>query len=326
VEDNPINQEVAREILEGRGVTVDLAVNGGEAVERVTSSGVTYDAVFMDVQMPVMDGLEATRRIRTYMAFDSLPIIAMTASAMASDRDLCFQAGMNDQVNKPIDVPELFATLRRWARPESFTLFEAAGKALVEDEEPGLLEHIHGIDVPRALQRLGNTFLLRKLLISFRNENMETMKNLRAALAQGDNQLAQRIVHTVKGVGGNLCATGLSAAALSLEQAMKGADADAQQSSMAELEEAKVETIGESNESPPEELLINRERIVPLVRELAALLEANNLTALNVWEQLKPLIAGVNRDKLDSTINGLNFKDGGMILVAISEDMGIELP
>jgi PAS domain S-box-containing protein len=339
VEDNPINQEVAREILEGRGVRVDVACNGAEAVERIISSGISYDAVFMDVQMPVMDGLEATRRIRADMAFESLPIIAMTASAMTNDLDLCLQAGMNDQVTKPINVPELFATLRRWIRPEAFTTFETVGEPPATDEMSGFPEHISGIDVPKAFQRLGSAFLLRKLLISFRKENMETAKILREALAKGDSQLAQLIVHTVKGVGGNLGATELSSASLTLEEAIKRGDADFLQSSLAAfeqklchlldsiraMEETEVESAGEPDKSPSEELPVDRERIALLTRELLTLMEANNMNALGVWEQLKPLLACVNPEKLDAAMNSLNFRDAGMILGDIGEAIGIEL-
>ncbi len=339
VEDNLINQEVAREILEGHGVMVDVAGNGVEAVERITRSGVTYDAVFMDVQMPVMDGLEATTLIRACPEFASLPIIAMTASAMTNDLDLCLQAGMNDQVTKPIDVPGLFATLRRWVRPEAFTPFEPAGELPVKGGEPGLPEAIPGIDLPKALQRLGNAFLLRKLLSSFRQENLETMRILREALAQEDKELARRIVHTVKGVGGNLCATGLSSAALVLEQALNGEDAGTQQSSIEAFEqnlsqllvsirimEEEAEPVGASEKPPAATLPVERERVALLTRELLTLLDANNMNALGVWEQLKPLLAGVNLEKLEAAMSSLNFKDAGRFLRDIADILEIELP
>ncbi len=335
VEDNLINQEVAREIFEGRGVKVDVAGNGAEAVALITTPGTTYDAVFMDVQMPVMDGLEATRLIRSDKAFDSLPIIAMTASAMTCDHDLCMQAGMNDQVTKPIDVPELFATLHRWIRPEAFT---SAATVRIAAPQPAI-DNIPGIDLQQALKRLGSASFLKKLLLGFRRENHETMKTIHAALAIGDSQLARRIVHTVKGVGGSLGATELSNAALTLEEAMKGGDADFLRSSLAvfeillcqvlnsirTMEDSEDGSVGKPDESLPMELSADRERIGPLARELASLLETNSMTSLDVWEELKPLLTGVNLDKLDAAINGLNFRNGGMILVAISEDIGIEL-
>ncbi|MCM2358769.1 MAG: ATP-binding protein [Geobacteraceae bacterium] len=340
VEDNPINQEVAREILEGRGVQVDVAGNGAEAVELLTSSGICYDAVFMDVQMPVMDGLEATRRIRADKAFKTLPIIAMTASAMPSDLDLCLRAGMNDQVTKPIDVPELFAALRRWTRPDAVTTFEPFGEALVAGEEPGLPDHLPGIDLSGALRRLGSAPFLRRLLLSFRKENRETRDRLRSALARGDRELARRIVHTVKGVGGNLDLTDLCGTALALEQALQGEDAGTLQSALAEfeeklsrvlevigtLEQAAAATAGTPEKPLPDTPPVDRERIAPLARELATLLDANNMNALGVWAQLKPMLAGTAPERLEAAMNGLDFRAARKILGTISEAVKIDLP
>ncbi len=116
-EDNNINQEVAREILEGWGITVDIAGNGAMAIEMLGRADISYDVVLMDLQMPVMDGLEAATLIRKSARHTNLPIIAMTASAMSDDRDRCINAGMNDHVTKPIDIEELFSTLVRWLSP-----------------------------------------------------------------------------------------------------------------------------------------------------------------------------------------------------------------
>jgi two-component system sensor histidine kinase/response regulator len=114
VEDSKLNQIVAKGILAETGVAVDVADNGEIAVAKVRER--PYDIVLMDMQMPVMDGITATKAIRADARFAGLPIVAMTANAMASDRDACLAAGMNDHVAKPIDPQELFATLRRWVR------------------------------------------------------------------------------------------------------------------------------------------------------------------------------------------------------------------
>lgn len=335
VEDSRINQEVAREILEGRGVRVDIAWNGAEAVKRIFTSGNSYDAVFMDVQMPVMDGLEATRLIRANRAFASLPIIAMTASVMASDLEQCVQAGMSDQVTKPINVPEMFATLRKWVKPNIFVPTVAIERV----PSKAAIVNIAGIDLQQAIKRLGSASFLRKQLLNFRLENIETLKNIRAALANEDSQLAARIVHSVKGVGGNLGTTDLCAAALALEEAMKGANEDALQSSLASfelklsqvlesihaMEETEVEAGVESDESLPEELPLDQERIATLTRVLAALLEANNMNALGVWEQLKPLFYGMERDKLDAAINNLNFQNAANLIKVVAANLKIPL-
>ena len=115
VEDNEFNQQVAMELLADGGVVVEIAENGAVAVDKVKAGGI--DLVLMDMQMPVMDGVTATREIRK-LGFDALPIIAMTANAMQADRDKCLEAGMNDHLAKPIDPDEMFATLARWRRAE----------------------------------------------------------------------------------------------------------------------------------------------------------------------------------------------------------------
>jgi two-component system, sensor histidine kinase and response regulator len=117
VEDNEINQEVALGQLEDAKVQVDLAENGEVAVRMVKDN--QYDLVLMDMQMPVMDGIEATRAIRSDARFDDLPIIAMTANAMSADRDRCLEAGMNDHIAKPIEPQELFMMLTQWIRSGS---------------------------------------------------------------------------------------------------------------------------------------------------------------------------------------------------------------
>jgi len=117
VEDDPVNQEVSRKLLNNRGIEADIAANGREAIEKLERTA--YDAVLMDVQMPVMDGFEATRAIRSMERFRKLPIIAMTAYAMKGDKERCIEAGMNDYIHKPLDFDLLFATLRKWISPAS---------------------------------------------------------------------------------------------------------------------------------------------------------------------------------------------------------------
>jgi CheY-like chemotaxis protein len=116
VEDNEVNQLVATSILKKAGLNVKVANNGREAVEMVQKDH--YDLVLMDIQMPEMDGLEATQVIRGLDGFDALPIVAMTAHAMSGDKEMSLKSGMNDHVNKPIDVQELFKTLAKWLPKE----------------------------------------------------------------------------------------------------------------------------------------------------------------------------------------------------------------
>jgi signal transduction histidine kinase/CheY-like chemotaxis protein len=255
VEDNEINQQVAKEILEGAGLNVTLANNGQEGVNAVKEN--EYDAVLMDIQMPVMDGYQATRKIREWeqeirgqrtevrsqKAEDrvqtsnlqpptsSLPIIAMTAHAMAGDEDKSLQAGMNGHVTKPIDPDQLFATLQKWIKPcekrvqrqqpEISVEGPEAAQAIPEEEE--LPESLPGFDLTDGLKRLqGNTRLYRKLLLNFATDYCEVANEIREALDAEDFEHAHSLVHNLKGLAGNLSATDLQAATVNLEKLVKG--------------------------------------------------------------------------------------------------------
>jgi CheY-like chemotaxis protein len=167
VEDNEINRQVAKEILAGAGFVVELAGNGLEAIERVSDTATPFDALLMDIQMPVMDGFEATRNIREGLQNGILPIIAMTAHVMESDRQSCFQAGMNDYVPKPIDPDQLIATITYWTKTRVGTPPVAQ-----KSEKPRptityeLPDSLRGVNIETALKRMsGNKQLLIKLLL-----------------------------------------------------------------------------------------------------------------------------------------------------------------
>ena len=229
VEDNEINQQVAREILEGAGLKVTLANDGREAVNAVKEN--EYDAVLMDVQMPVMDGYTATREIRKDERFKELPIIAMTAHAMAGDEDKSLESGMNGHVTKPIDPDQLFATLQKWIQPSEKRAQVQQPEVPVErieadkvvPEENELPEFLPGFDLAAGLERLmGNKRLYRKLLVDFGTKYIETAGDIRDALDTKDFEQAHSLVHNLKGLAGNLEAGDLQATAANLEKLVKG--------------------------------------------------------------------------------------------------------
>jgi PAS domain S-box-containing protein len=243
-EDNEINRQVAKEILVGAGLNVFLANDGREAVSAVREDD--YDAVLMDIQMPVMDGYQATRAIRDDPRFNDLPIIAMTAHAMAGDREKCLAAGMDDHVTKPIDPAQLFSTLGKWIRPERDSSkaeseetpmpreeAEEASARLsepirAESEEEYLPEFLSGFDLATGLERLqGNRRLYRKLLLDFAANYSGVVDEVREALAAGDVDRARSLVHNLKGVAGNLSATNLLAAAVEMEKLVRKGEEDA---------------------------------------------------------------------------------------------------
>jgi signal transduction histidine kinase/CheY-like chemotaxis protein len=250
VEDNEINQQVAKEILEGAGLNVALASNGQEAVNAVKENN--YDAVLMDVQMPIMDGYQATRKIREWETevrkqraedrsqdsvhspqFSELPVIAMTAHAMAGDEQKSLEAGMNDHITKPIDPEQLFATLQKWIKQDAERA--ASQKSALADapaepdqavpEEEDLPESLPGFGLADGLKRLqGNKRLYRKLLLNFATDYDAAANDIREALDAKDFEHAHSLVHNLKGMAGNLAATELQAAAVNLEKLVKGVE------------------------------------------------------------------------------------------------------
>jgi CheY-like chemotaxis protein/HPt (histidine-containing phosphotransfer) domain-containing protein len=214
-EDNEMNQQVAEELLRGAGLEVVTVDNGAEAV-RAAEAG-AFDLVLMDLQMPEMDGLEATRRLRANPALRSLPILAMTANAMSGDRDRCLAAGMNDHIAKPIDPDALFAALETWLRGSLPAAARAGGSG-----PSRLPAQLPGIDVADGLLRVsGNEALFRRLLAQFPDNQGECVARIREALAAGDREAAARHAHTLRGVAGNLGAKALADLSARVEQQVK---------------------------------------------------------------------------------------------------------
>ncbi|MHC1741814.1 MAG: response regulator [Syntrophobacteraceae bacterium] len=234
VEDNHINQQVAREILSGAGAVVQTADDGMSAIKRLHEK--SFDVVLMDVQMPVMDGLRATRMIRLNPALRDLPIVAMTAHAMRGDRELCLEAGMDDYITKPIDRRELLVTLRKWVKPgdPNSSLEDDVGYRLEKDVPAvvAILKEVGGragVDVEEALERFGgDESLFEKVFTSLLDTFPNLIPELRDELKRGETQAAAMRVHTLKGVAGNLSAKPLFEAARELEQIIR----DGQESSL----------------------------------------------------------------------------------------------
>jgi PAS domain S-box-containing protein len=221
-EDNEINQQVAREILEQAGFVVSVVGNGRDAVSAVANA--PFDAVLMDIQMPVLDGLAATREIRAAASRPgrSTPIIAMTAHAMAGDAEKSAAAGMNDHITKPITPDQLFAALKKAIRRREGLGAGAPARAAtsVDGQAVELPDALPGIDVADGLGRLGgNRKLYRDILIRLANDFANADTTLERLVAAGQLDEAQRLAHSLKGVSANVGAHALSAAAASAEAA-----------------------------------------------------------------------------------------------------------
>ncbi|MEO5352388.1 MAG: response regulator [Magnetococcus sp. XQGC-1] len=224
VDDHEINQQIACELLKQVGIRVSSAANGVQAVEQIRQN--SFDLVLMDIQMPGMDGLEATREVRRLTSRRDLPIVAMTAHAMRGDRERSLAAGMNDHVTKPIDPDQLYTLLLRWIPARSVPQQSAEPAPPVVQpagwnrrQQEWLTEA--GLDWAEGLARVGgNEQVYRQILRRFSQGHQQTVADLRLALERGERMAARRLVHGVRGVAANLGVRQLAAAAGDLEQAI----------------------------------------------------------------------------------------------------------
>ena len=223
VEDNEINQQVAQELLESFGITVTVAENGEEAIARLQEE--QFDGVLMDMQMPVMDGITATREIRKNPLFAKLPIIALTANVYVSEQNAFLAAGMNDHIGKPLDPDRLVATLAKWIRPTRTK--ESSLPPLKVASVPVPLPDLPGVKVAESVRRIGgNVALYYSLLEKFRTNQRNAVKTIREALASNDPKTSERLAHTLRGIAGNLGAEYLQNQAELLEKNIKNGTLD----------------------------------------------------------------------------------------------------
>ncbi len=232
-EDNPINQEIALELLSTAGLLVDLASDGAQAVKMARLG--QYDLILMDVQMPVLGGLQVTREIRRMTQHLRTPIVAMTANAFAADREACLAAGMNDHVAKPVDVGALFSCLHRWlpwrdGAPSAATDEPLAGRAVsvhhaVPTAKPASrFSGIDGLDVQLTLFYLpGRDDILERVLAQFCRAYAQGLAVLHEHIEHGQFEAAHRMVHALRGACGAVGATGLSRQAQTLDELLRAA-------------------------------------------------------------------------------------------------------
>ena len=197
VEDNDFNRDIAGEVLTDLGIAYTVAVNGREAVDLVATR--PFDLVLMDIQMPDMDGLTATRLIRADNRFRSLPILAMTAHAMSGDRERSLDAGMNDHITKPISFDELTISLIQWMPRGPVAPSPEARPLLTLPGEDGIPERLPPFDIPAALLRNnGKPKLIQKLLLTFHERYANAIAELKGHLTENKDEEAQRLVHSLK--------------------------------------------------------------------------------------------------------------------------------
>jgi signal transduction histidine kinase/CheY-like chemotaxis protein len=240
VEDNPINQQLALELMASQGVQVDVASDGQECIERLDSHPPDfYGVVLMDLQMPVMDGYEATRLLRLDARYAHLPIVAMTAHAMAQERQRCLTLGMDGHISKPIDPVLLHATLaelegRRAGDRPGPTRFAATSPVVVGDGEPLRMSEAAGLNLRAGMWHAsGNAALYRQILQRFSHDYTGFGAGLDGLVAAGRWDDAQRQVHTLKGLCASIGAYAVQPSVADLERALQGRDVDSARRALA---------------------------------------------------------------------------------------------
>jgi len=305
VEDNELNQQVAQELLGIVGIKVSLAKNGEEALSAIKS--LNYDAVLMDAQMPVMDGYEATRRIRQSPSFEKLPIIAMTANALKGDREKCLAAGMDDYISKPIDPKQLYSVLKQWigkaVEVPLVKLSDTIGKpsklltSNLEEQERA------GINTQSGLAHVsGNDTLYRTLLARFRGKALSFESKFDELLSSGQIESALRLIHTLKGNAGTLGAERVYKKAQRLESALKDAPETKTEDleSLVELtEQLKPLTEYIASLAPPAPAVQESDsvgdlsKVTEILDKLTTLLEEDDTAAMRCFKELKECSGGL---------------------------------
>jgi CheY-like chemotaxis protein len=328
-----MNQQVATELLVSAGAIVTLANHGGEAVKILTGSNqaLAFDVVFMDLQMPEMDGFTATRLLRKDPRLQQLPIIAMTAHALVQERQRCLGAGMSDHVSKPIDPDHLLSTLIRWAKPRPQPALDSqASFSPKKAFDEMILPEIAGINLADGLKRVaGNKRLYRDLLGQFAAKQGNAASQISTALESGDHALAERIAHTVKGVAGNIGITKVQSVAQKLEKALSDGEINV---SPLLLEFARVmgtqvhaieKALFASAAAQTEEVrtwAFNREASAGAIARLKLLLEVSDGEAEESFRSLREALAGaIEKPYLDGLSASIKDFDFDAALVKLDE-------
>jgi two-component system, sensor histidine kinase and response regulator len=320
VEDNIVNQQVAQELLAGEGAQVWVAVNGREGVDMVAHADPGFDAVLMDLQMPIMDGFEATHRIRQRLGLAVLPIIAMTANALDSDRRACLDAGMNDHIGKPFDLNVLVAKLLTHCRPgeSSVAVAPAAVKAPEPAPQDSRAAENTVMERTATLRRLaGNAALLDRLIKSFYADLPLQLQHMGSAAQEADLESLRRVLHGLKGSASTVGAQVLAQAAAQAEAYCKRGtrpELDAVRDAARQTLDAIAEATPQPDPVPLREAAAGAELTpheLDLLQRLLKLIEMNDLEMLEVFEALRAQTPVAQRQRwaeLEQAIDALDLQ------------------
>jgi PAS domain S-box-containing protein len=330
VEDNPTNQLIANDMLTRMGLVVDLADNGLEAVDKSTST--TYDAILMDIQMPELDGIKATRRIREIKMNEPIPIIALTAAAMEDDKKACMKAGMNDFVTKPIDIDLLASALLRWIPPRTLEIQECSGSisGLLNMSDTKAPFSVKGLNLSDAGRRIGGNWeLLLQALHTFFHDFENFEEQFEACVGQYRWDEAQRMAHTIKGTSKIIGADKLAKISEDLEHELKNKQYGSWENMRASLDEvlAAIADISEIEQEPC--CLPNVARLQELTGRLFEDLQNSSFVPPESVDEICSQLAGAGCsnwvDKFKSHMDAFNYAAACDVLVEIAATLQFEI-
>ncbi|MBF0126984.1 MAG: response regulator, partial [Magnetococcales bacterium] len=341
-EDNEINQQVARELLEQVGIEVVIVNNGQEAVDRVVKEH--FDVILMDLQMPIMDGLTATRRIRRDRCAAEVPIIAMTANAMNGDREKCLDAGMNDHIAKPVEPDEMYTTLAKWLPSRSGLIFQPAVSSSA-GRGPGQqlpVPPLPGVDQAKGLRNVGgNTTLYRNILLKFTRNQGGTCLEMERCLASGDLVALEHLAHALKGVSATLGILKLADLAGRIEKQTRFSEGSWELPALivttanelarivSTIETTLVQLVVPNTEDDQPGIMIDQEVLASLFRKAIARLIAFDSAVERVVEEIKPLAhSGSRKIRLESikvALGAYDFETCLSLFHAWAQEEGIHL-
>ena len=337
VDDSDINRIIVARALALEGAQTVTANNGQQALHLLRAQPGEFDILLMDVQMPVMDGLTATRALRGDPCLCELPVIAFTAGVFQDERQRALDAGVNDFLAKPVDLEEMVAVLLRWSSPATATTDSLAkgeptptGSA---DEVRSLPAALPGLDVAKGVATCGGEKLYRELIHELMRSHGDDVAAIRCALTTGNHQQAGRIAHTLKGVAGNLSAVTIYRIADELEIALKHNQPDFVDSLLLRLTDAMAELrtaallVGEESPSPTQILpaapLVESCEISPLIDELLQMLQERRLAARHVVRRLGEKLSGTvvapELTLLSVAVDRLEFVDAHTMAMELAQ-------